>query len=141
MKANNILNILESNDKADVISLDVPLLMRICEFCREAKLSDVQLHQLTTNLINESKSGVLTIDNYENLVDGITSDEEAGLESEETVAESILSLSIAKNKCPVNGKEEAETVEDMEECPSELTDQSTEESMHYPKISDLLNML
>jgi hypothetical protein len=50
----------------DVIKLDVPLFIRLLEYAREDAKSDMDLHELTDNLIEMSSEGrVLSMDDYE----------------------------------------------------------------------------
>lgn len=53
----------------DVVSLDIPLLMRLLEWSREQAGEDVDLHVLTENLVEAMKdTEFLTMDDYERLV-------------------------------------------------------------------------
>lgn len=61
--------ILSNADAVDLVSMDIPFLMRILELCRESLKTDVQLHDLVEALIACSKeSPVLTMDKYERIV-------------------------------------------------------------------------
>ena len=54
-----------SNPK-DVIKLDVPLFIRLLEYAREDAKTDMDLHELTDNIIEMSSEGrVLSMDDYE----------------------------------------------------------------------------
>lgn len=56
---------LEKADTVDTVTMDIPLLTRIMEVCREEVKSDVELHELLTNLITVSKDKpVLNIEDY-----------------------------------------------------------------------------
>jgi hypothetical protein len=48
--------------------MDVPLLTRIMEVCRESIKSDAELHRLLTRIISASKNGTLTMDDYNQLM-------------------------------------------------------------------------
>ena len=50
----------------DTIKLDVPLFIRLLEYAREDAKSDMDLHELTDNIIEMSSEGrVLSMDDYE----------------------------------------------------------------------------
>jgi hypothetical protein len=50
----------------DVVKMDVPLLIRMLEYAREDAKSDMDLHELTDNIIEMSSEGrVLSMDDYE----------------------------------------------------------------------------
>jgi hypothetical protein len=59
----------EESDKVDVVTLDIPLLLRVLEYAKEDAKTDMDLHHLTDNLIKLSKKNdVLTMKHYEDLV-------------------------------------------------------------------------
>ena len=50
----------------DIVKLDVPLFIRILEYAREDAKTDVDLHELTDNIIEMSSEGrVLSMSDYE----------------------------------------------------------------------------
>ena len=50
----------------DTIKLDVPLFIRLLEYAREDAKSDMDLHELTDNIIEMSSEGrVLSMDDFE----------------------------------------------------------------------------
>ena len=51
----------------DVISLNVPLLIRILEAAREDIKTDVELHELVENIIKIKDRGVLTMVDYDQI--------------------------------------------------------------------------
>lgn len=53
-------------DQIDTVTMDVPLLIRIMEYCREDIKTDVDLHKIATNMVNAKR--VLTMADYEVLV-------------------------------------------------------------------------
>lgn len=59
------VEILEATDKQDVISLDIPLMIRMLELAREDVKDDMELHRITERLIEIRKKGTLTMDDYE----------------------------------------------------------------------------
>jgi len=59
----------------DIISVDVPLFIRLLEYAREDAKTDMDLHNVAENIIDLSEEGeVLTMDNYNAIVG--TSEEE-----------------------------------------------------------------
>lgn len=55
--------------KPDVISVDVPLFIRLLEFAKEDAKDDMQLHKITENMLNLSKSGAyLTMNDYNKII-------------------------------------------------------------------------
>jgi hypothetical protein len=56
-----------SDNTPDVISLDVPLLIRLLEYAREDAKSDMDLHFLSENLIRLSADKVLTMADYDSI--------------------------------------------------------------------------
>jgi len=53
----------------DVVSMDIPLLIRLLEYAREDAQTDMDLHNVTEMLIKLSAEGdVLTMDNYDQIV-------------------------------------------------------------------------
>ena len=67
-----VLRVMEA-DEVDTITLDVPLLTRIMEVCREDIKSDAELHEFLERIIAESKKGVMTMENYGNIWDDSSS--------------------------------------------------------------------
>jgi len=56
-------------DKVDSVTVDVPLFIRMLEYSREDAKTDMDLHVVTENAINISKSkGVLTMEDYDGIV-------------------------------------------------------------------------
>jgi hypothetical protein len=58
----------ESSDGVDTVTMDVPLLLRVLEYAREDAEQDVDLHALADSLIELSKQGTVTMDQYDQLV-------------------------------------------------------------------------
>ena len=57
------------SDPADVITMDVPLLIRLLEYAREDAKTDMDLHNITENLIKYSKiHDVLSMEQYDKIV-------------------------------------------------------------------------
>lgn len=53
----------------DVVSVDVPLLIRLLEYSKEDAKTDADLHELADRLVSLSSMGkTLTMDDYEQLV-------------------------------------------------------------------------
>ena len=63
------LNEIEGEDKIDIITMDVPLFIRILEYSREDAQEDMDLHELTEKAIKATKQqGILQMDDYDMLV-------------------------------------------------------------------------
>lgn len=56
-------------DKTDTVTMDVPLLTRVLEMAREDIKSDEELHVVVTKLIEMSKNGTLSMENYKKLTE------------------------------------------------------------------------
>lgn len=54
----------EAVDKKDIISVDIPLMIRLLELAREDVKTDIELHQIVERLINIRKKGVLNMNHY-----------------------------------------------------------------------------
>ena len=61
---------LKRKNKADTITMDVPLFLRMLEFAKEDAKDDMVLHKVTENAISMHKNGhsVLTMDCYSDIV-------------------------------------------------------------------------
>lgn len=60
----------EQENKMDVISVDVPLFIRLLEFAREDSTDDMQLHDVAEKLIELCADGdIMTMDQYDEIVD------------------------------------------------------------------------
>jgi len=60
---------IESNIEQDIISLDVPLLIRLLEYAKEDAINDLALHIMAERLIDLSKDDrVLEISDYDYVV-------------------------------------------------------------------------
>lgn len=61
----------EKENKADKVTLDVPLLIRLMEFSKEDASEDVDLHVVAENLVKLSESGKsLSMEDYDAAVEG-----------------------------------------------------------------------
>jgi hypothetical protein len=68
-------------DPIDIITMDVPLFIRILEYSREDAQEDMDLHDLTEKAIEATKQqGILQMDDYDMLVGDKESIEESNLE-------------------------------------------------------------
>lgn len=65
---NRMVRLLGEADAVDTITVDVPLFIRLLEYAREDAKTDMDLHNLTTNVIKASKAGTLTMADYGKLV-------------------------------------------------------------------------
>jgi hypothetical protein len=59
----------EQENKMDVISVDVPLFIRLLEFAREDATDDMKLHDVAEKLIELCADGdIMQMDNYDEIV-------------------------------------------------------------------------
>ena len=59
----------KEENKIDVISVDVPLFIRLLEFAREDSTDDMQLHDIAEKLIELCQDGdVMTMEQYDEIV-------------------------------------------------------------------------
>jgi len=75
MKKNRLLELagIEGHDEnpKDVISMDVPLFIRLLEWAKEDSETDMQLHKVAENLVAMSAEGkTLSMEEYENALKG-----------------------------------------------------------------------
>jgi hypothetical protein len=59
--------IAEESDKKDIVSMDIPLLIRVLEYAREDAKTDMDLHKVVENLIDMRGEGPLTMDHYDSI--------------------------------------------------------------------------
>jgi hypothetical protein len=53
----------------DIITVDVPLFIRLLEYAREDAQTDMDLHDVTENIISLSASGkILSMDDYSSII-------------------------------------------------------------------------
>ena len=59
-------------DPMDLVTMDVPLLIRLFELMNETVESDAELHHITTQILNVSKAsdGPLTMEHYNEILNG-----------------------------------------------------------------------
>jgi hypothetical protein len=56
-------------DEIDRITVDVPLFIRLLEYAREDAKTDMDLHDVTENILKKSRDhDILTMDDYEEIV-------------------------------------------------------------------------
>lgn len=59
-----------SNSAHSYIRVDAPLMLRLLEYAKEDASNDLNLHHLTTNMVEMSQNGrVLTAYDYENIIE------------------------------------------------------------------------
>lgn len=59
----------EEEDKIDVVSLDIPLLIRLLEYAREEVNDDATLHRITENIVAlDRDDDFLTMKDYDNII-------------------------------------------------------------------------
>lgn len=56
------------DDPVDTVTVDVPLMIRMLEYAREDAKTDMDLHDVADKMIELSKKGTLTMDNYAEIV-------------------------------------------------------------------------
>lgn len=68
----------EAVNPTDTVKMDVPLLLRVMEYSKEDAKTDMDLHDVVTNLVDMSKTGeTLTMKNYNDAVDSESNSEHA----------------------------------------------------------------
>jgi hypothetical protein len=69
----------EENPK-DVISVDVPLMIRLLEWAREDSKTDMQLHKATENLVKLSSEDkkILCMKDYDSILNGVMDNKVSG---------------------------------------------------------------
>ena len=93
----------EVNDKEDVITLNIPLMIRMLELAREDVKDDMELHRITERLIDIRDKGVLTMDDY-NFIAGLK--EELEIDDEmitELRTSTMLRYATKANKSLIGG--------------------------------------
>ena len=93
----------EVNDKEDVITLNIPLMIRMLELAREDVKNDMELHRITERLIDIRDKGVLTMDDY-NFIAGLK--EELEIDDEmitELRTSTMLRYATKANKALIGG--------------------------------------
>ena len=66
----------EAENPIDVVTLDIPLLIRIMEYAREDAKTDMDLHNVTERMIELSKSSqTLSMNDYDHIVGQHTTEE------------------------------------------------------------------
>ena len=69
-------------DAVDTVTLDVPLLLRMLEYAKEDAKTDMDLHDVTERMIELAKSGTLSMEHYNDIVQQSQSMEESQLMTE-----------------------------------------------------------
>jgi hypothetical protein len=69
MKKENMVKEEEQQDAIDIVTLDVPLFIRMLEYAKEDAADDMDLHELATKTIALSKQrGILSMEDYNTLI-------------------------------------------------------------------------
>jgi hypothetical protein len=69
MKKKNMVKEEEQQDAIDIVTLDVPLFIRMLEYAKEDAADDMDLHELATKTIALSKQrGILSMEDYDTLI-------------------------------------------------------------------------
>jgi hypothetical protein len=59
----------QEENKIDVITVDVPLFIRLLEFAREDSTDDAQLHEVATKLVELCQDGdIMTMEQYDEII-------------------------------------------------------------------------
>lgn len=59
----------EQENQIDVITVDVPLFIRLLEFAREDSTDDMQLHEVASKLVELCQDGdIMTMEQYDEIV-------------------------------------------------------------------------
>lgn len=69
-------------DAVDTVTLDVPLLLRMLEYAKEDAKTDLDLHDVTERMIELAKTGTLSMEHYNDIVQQSQSMEESQLMTE-----------------------------------------------------------
>lgn len=69
IRENDATNTMSTQDAVDTVTLDVPLLLRMLEYAKEDAKSDLDLHDVTERMIELAKSGTLSMQHYNDIVD------------------------------------------------------------------------
>ena len=91
----------EETDKEDTITLDIPLMIRVLEYAREDAKDDMALHKVVEKLIQIRNNGVLTMSDY-NFIVNIKESIDLGFDYELVEAKEFNALSKLKNKIAKN---------------------------------------
>lgn len=67
-QADKKAKIKEELDKADTVTMDIPLLIRVLEYAREDAKTDMDLHKVVENLIKMRDEGTLSMAQYDAIV-------------------------------------------------------------------------
>jgi hypothetical protein len=82
-KKPKVKKVQEEADAKDVVSMDIPLLIRVLEFIREDVKTDMDLHRVVENLIDLRNEGVLSMDHYDKAV-------KINMKEEKEISENLL---------------------------------------------------
>lgn len=58
----------EVTDSVDTVTLDAPLFMRLLEYAKEDAKTDVDLHNVVTNVLAHKQEGPLGMEHYDALI-------------------------------------------------------------------------
>jgi hypothetical protein len=89
----------QEEDPIDIITMDVPLFIRVLEYAREDAQADMDLHNLAEKAIASTKQqGILQMDDYDMLVGELEQLNEQSLEDlEEKIREIIEIIKLGQN--------------------------------------------
>ena len=115
---------MEKGDNIDVVSFDVPLITRLFEYFTENKVPDERLHFMLERMIEESKKGSLTMEQYESIIDTkLNNLEKAEVKPMVEEKKKVEEPEAEKPEAPV--KEEPKVEEPKEKQPEPAQEQKT----------------
>lgn len=88
----------DEEDPVDTVTVDVPLLLRMMEYAREDAQEDMDLHDVAERMIELSKNGPLSMDDYDSIVgsvEALPAPEEEPVEEAEQIDE--ISAGLARS--------------------------------------------
>ena len=92
MLENQANRLQSTNDPADHVSLDIPLLIRLFELVREDVKTDVDLHFIVEKIIALKDKGVLSMEDYTEIASGNSSGDSGQAPKADLELESIRKL-------------------------------------------------
>jgi hypothetical protein len=90
----------QEENKMDVITVDVPLFIRLLEFAREDATDDMKLHSITEKLIEMCADGdIMTMEQYDDIVsDKVNGADTSGMNAVEDKMEPMSEAEYRWNK-------------------------------------------
>lgn len=89
----------EMVDPIDIVSFDVPLLIRLLELAREDLDSDVKIHQVAQRIIEKSKyEEALGMDDYDYIIQDLNLEQDEYKIDESELVQKILNMAHGSSK-------------------------------------------